>query len=229
MQRFWSYIAVQLGKHAIWVTVIGLLVTIGLGLGITQLEFATGQDSYLNTNEQVYKDNVVYQRLFGGQAMLTVIRMDPGHTVDELFTGDGAQQLKDFHDTLTRSGKVEAVVSPLTILRFSDSLVSSPDGNPTNSPAAKALLAAQAKETPGSPAAAARAKDSVETLQRLTAIPAAERTFDNPEWVKFLLYNNEGHVRKALNSVFLDKNTAQIATPPSPASASHRGRGRGVR
>ena len=62
MQRFWSYIAVQLGKHAIWVTVIGLLVTIGLGLGITQLEFATGQDSYLNKNDQVYKDNVAYQR-----------------------------------------------------------------------------------------------------------------------------------------------------------------------
>jgi predicted RND superfamily exporter protein len=104
MQRFWSYIAVQLGKHAIWVTAVGLLVTIALGLGITQLEFATGQDSYLNTDEQVDKDNVVYQRLFGGQAMLTVIRMDPGHTVDELFVGDGAQQLKDFHDTLTRSG-----------------------------------------------------------------------------------------------------------------------------
>jgi len=123
MQRFWSYIAVQLGKHAIWVTVIGLLVTIGLGLGITQLDFATGQDSYLNTNEQVYKDNVVYQRLFGGQAMLTVIRMDAGHTVDELFTGDGAEQFQHFSDTLKRSGKVEAVVSPLTILRFSDSLL----------------------------------------------------------------------------------------------------------
>ena len=52
MQRFWSYIAVQLGKHAIWVTVIGLMVTIGLGLGITQLNFATGQDSYLNTNDR---------------------------------------------------------------------------------------------------------------------------------------------------------------------------------
>ena len=35
---------------------------------------------------------------------------------------------------------------PLTILQFSDSLVSSPDGNPTNSVAGKALLAAQAKE-----------------------------------------------------------------------------------
>jgi hydrophobe/amphiphile efflux-3 (HAE3) family protein len=225
MQRFWSYIAVQLGKHAIWVTVVGVLVTIGLGLGITQLDFATGQDSYLNSNSQVYKDNVVYQRLFGGEAMLTVIRMAPGHTVDELFTGDGQQQLQKFAGTLERSGKVESVVSPLTILKFDDALVSSPDGNPTDSVAGKALLAAQAKEKPGSPAAAARAKDSIDTLGRLTAIPAAERTFDNPEWVKFLLYNNEGEVRKALRSVFIDKNTAQIVTRlPGNASIEQEGK-----
>jgi hydrophobe/amphiphile efflux-3 (HAE3) family protein len=225
MQRFWSYIAVQLGKHAIWVTVIGLLVTIGLGLGITQLKFATGQDSYLNRDSQVYKDNVVYQRLFGGQAMLTVIRMDPGHTVDELFTGDGAQQMQHFHDTLRRSGKVESVVSPLTILRFSDSLVSSPDGNPADSVAAKALLAAQAKEQPGSEAAAARTGDAVKTLQRLSAVPEAERTFDNPEWVKFLLYNNQGEVRKAVRSVFLDSRTAQIVTRhPGHASIEEVGK-----
>ena len=225
MQRFWSYIAVQLGKHAIWVTVVGLLVTIGLGLGISQLDFATGQDSYLNKSERVYKDNVVYQRLFGGQAMLTVISMKPGHTIDELFTGDGAQQLKDFHDTLTASGEVEAVVSPLTILRFSDSLVRSPDGNPINSVAAKALLAAQAKEKPGSSGASARAKDSVATLGRLSAIPEAERTLDNPEWVKFLLYNNEGKVRKALASVFLNDHTAQIVTRlPGNASIESEGK-----
>jgi uncharacterized protein len=225
MQRFWSYIAVQLGKHAIWVTVIGLLVTVGLGLGITQLDFATGQDSYLDKDSQVAQDNAVYQRLFGGEAMLTVIRMDPGHTVDELFTGDGAQQMKKFHDALKRSGQVESVVSPLTILRFSDSLVSSPDGNPADSVAAKALLAAQAKEQPGSEAAAARGKDAITTLQRLTAVPEAERTFDNPEWVKFLLYNNQGEVRKAVRSVFLDKQTAQIVTRlPGNASIDEEGK-----
>jgi hydrophobe/amphiphile efflux-3 (HAE3) family protein len=224
MQRFWSYIAVQLGKHAIWVTVVGLLVTVALGLGITQLDFSTGQDSYLNRDSQVYQDNVVYQRLFGGQAMLTVIRMDPGHTVDELFTGDGAQQMQEFHDTLTRSGKVESVVSPLTILRFSDSLVSSPDGNPADSVAAKALLAAQAKEEPGSAAAAARTADAVTTLQRLSAVPESERTLDNPEWVKFLLDNNEGEVRKAVRSVFLDQRTAQIVTRlPGNASIEDEG------
>src|SRR3954447_1178856 len=224
MQRFWSYIAVQLGKHAVWVTTIGLLVTVALGFGITQLKFATGQDSYLNTDERVYKDNVVYQRLFGGQAMLTVISMDRGHKVEELFSGDGAGQLKDFHDRVKASGRVESVVSPLTILRFSDSLVSSPDGNPTTSVAAKALLAAQAAEPPGSPAATARAQDSVKTLQRLSAIPAAERTLDNPEWVKFLLYNNEGEVRKALRSVFVNDHTAQIVTRlPGNASIESEG------
>jgi len=225
MQRFWSYIAVQLGKHAIWVTVVGLLVTIGLGVGITQLEFATGQDSYLNTDEQVYKDNVVYQRLFGGQAMLTVIRMEPGHTVDELFADGGGEQLQQFEDTLRRSGEVEAVVSPRTILEFDDVLVSSPDGNPVNSVAGKALLAAQAKEEPGSAAAAARAEDSVKTLERLSEIPAAERTLDNPEYVKFLLYNNEGEVRRALRSVFLDDRTAQIVTRlPGNASIEDEGK-----
>ena len=86
MQRFWSYVAVQLGKRAGVVSVVGLLITVGLGLGITKLDFATGQDSYLNKSDQVYKDNLAYQDLFGGQAMLTVISMNEGHTVDELFT-----------------------------------------------------------------------------------------------------------------------------------------------
>ena len=79
MQRFWSVLAVQLGKHAVWVTRHRRRSSPSvLGLGITQLKFATGQDSYLNKDDQVYKDNVVYQRLFGGQAMLTVITMDDG-------------------------------------------------------------------------------------------------------------------------------------------------------
>jgi len=224
MQRFWSYIAVQLGKHAYWVTGIGLIVTILLGLGITQLQFATGQDSYLNTSDQVYKDNVKYQDLFGGEAMLTVIQVPKGHTIDEIFTADGVKQFEDFTKTVQSSGKVDAVVSPLTALQYSDALVQSPSGSPTDSVAGKALLAAQAKEPPGSAAATARLQDSIATLQRFEAIPAADRTFSNPEWVKFLLYNNDGKVRKSLNSVFVDDRTAQIVTRlPGNASLDKEG------
>src|SRR6476659_9036336 len=66
VRKFWGALAVQLGKRAGLVSIAGLLITVGLGLGITQLKFATGQDSYLNKGDQVYKDNVQYQGLFGG-------------------------------------------------------------------------------------------------------------------------------------------------------------------
>src|SRR5687768_4828141 len=53
VQRFWSYLGLELGKRAGLVSVVGLVITVVLGLGITQLEFATGQDSYLNKDEEV--------------------------------------------------------------------------------------------------------------------------------------------------------------------------------
>src|SRR3954447_6314580 len=106
MQRFWSHLAVQLGKHAVWVSVIGLVVTVILGAGITRLEFATGQDSYLNRGDQVAQDNLVYQDLFGGQAMLTVITMDHGKTIDQLFTPEAVAQLERFSKRLDAGGRV---------------------------------------------------------------------------------------------------------------------------
>jgi len=211
VQRFWSYVAVQLGKRAGAVSIVGLLITVGLGLGIAKLDFATGQDSYLNKSDQVFKDNVAYQDLFGGQAMLTVITMDQGHTVDELFSSASKRALfTTLHDDLTNTGKYQGVITPLSIMDFSQNLVTSADGNPLDSVAAKATLGAQAKETKGTPQAAARDADFQKTTARLLAIPADKQNFDNPEWVKFLLYDNTGHVRKALLSFFPDEHHAQV-------------------
>jgi hydrophobe/amphiphile efflux-3 (HAE3) family protein len=204
VQRFWSWLAVSLAKHAVIVTIVGVLITVVLAMGIPKLEFATGQDSYLNKSDQVYKDNVAYQDLFGGQAMLTVITMDPGHTVDELFDEAGRQQMTAYHDDLRAAG-LKSVITPLTIMEFSDDLVASPGGDPTQGVAGQALLAAQAADP-----SEARAQDNIATIQRLGAIPADQRTFDNPEWVKFLLYDNQGNVRRALNSFILDPTHAQI-------------------
>ncbi|HEX2381840.1 MAG TPA: MMPL family transporter [Acidimicrobiales bacterium] len=212
MYRFWSRLAVELGKRAGLVSVIGLLVTLILGLGITRLDFATGQDSYLNKSDQVYKDNVAYQALFGGQAMLTVITMDPGHTIDELFTAENRQQFTQMHETLAATGDYQGIITPVTVMEFSDSLVQSPDGNPATSVAGKATLTALGKETAGSPQAQARNDDNAQTLTRLTAIPFEQRTLDNPEWVKFLLYDNTGEIRKPLRSFFPDSTHAQVIT-----------------
>jgi len=87
--------------------VVGGLLTVGLGFGTTKLKFSTDQSNYLNKSDQIYKDNVAYQKLFGGEAMLTLVTMDPGHTVAELFTaGDIASfnRLRYELDDRTRTG-----------------------------------------------------------------------------------------------------------------------------
>ena len=86
MDKFWAWLGLNLGKHWIAVLLVGGLMTVGLGFGATKLKFSTDQSNYLNKSDQVYKDNVAYQNLFGGEAMVTLVTMDPGHTVGELFT-----------------------------------------------------------------------------------------------------------------------------------------------
>jgi uncharacterized protein len=146
VERFWRFLAVGLGKHAGLVSVIGLLVTLILGFGITRLEFSTGQDSYLNKSDTVYKDNVKYQRLFGGQAMLTLVSMDKGHTVSELFTPENQAKWRALEDKVAKGKGIVGVISPRTLMEFSDSLVQSPSGDPTQSVAGRALLDATTRD-----------------------------------------------------------------------------------
>jgi hydrophobe/amphiphile efflux-3 (HAE3) family protein len=214
MQRFWSWMAVNLGRHAGMVAAIGLVFTVALGFGITKLEFATGQDSYLNKNDVVYKDNIAYQELFGGQAMLSVISMRDGAKIDSIFTPEGIATMEKVAQDLRDSGQVLGVISPVTALEFSASLVTSADGNPFNAVAAKALVNAQkvAEAEGDMVSAAARTADLGITTQRLLAVPVEKQTLDNPEWVKFLLYDNAGEVRLALRPFFPDDTHAQMIT-----------------
>ena len=211
MERFWRFIAVELGRRVGLVSVIGLLVTLILGFGITRLEFSTGQDSYLNKSDTVYKDNVAYQGLFGGQAMLTLVTMDKGHTVNELFTPENQAKWRAVEDELGKGKGIVGVISPRTIMEFSDSLVQSPSGDPTQSVAGRALLNATARD-PSPESQAARNADAGTTLQRLNAVPQAQRTLDNPAWVDFLLHNNQGEIRKALRTFIIDDTHAQMVT-----------------
>ena len=182
MQRFWSWLAVELGKRAGLVALVGLILTLVLGFGITRLEFATGQDSYLNKDDEVYIENVAYQDLFGGQAMLGLITMDDGHTIDELFDADGITQFRSLHDDLMADDAYVSVITPLTVLEYTDTLVqgATPGGDPTRGIAGTITLRALAAAEPGSDEATARQEDSVRTLERAGEIPPDERTIDNP-------------------------------------------------
>jgi hydrophobe/amphiphile efflux-3 (HAE3) family protein len=216
MQRFWSNLAVQLGKRAGLVTAVGLVVTLFMGVGITQLRFATGQDSYLNRDDAVAIDNVEYQRLFGGQAMLSVISLRDGARVESLFDRDGRARMQRFAERLeVGAGRpVLSVITPLTALEFSDRLVASPDGDLTRSIAGGALLRAlsAAQQAGDTASVTARTEDATATLERVSAIPVGERTLDNADWVRFLLYDNQGSIRVALRPFFPNPTTALAIT-----------------
>ena len=215
--RVWSWLAVNLGKRAGAVTLVGLIITMGLGYGITRLEFATGQDSYLNADEQVYEDNVAYQELFGGQAMISVITMDDGVYVDQLFSPENLATQESVAEDIRSVPGVQGLIDPIEALEFSTALVTSEDGNPFNAVAAQALTHAEevAAEEGDTASVEARQAAVAETAERLLA--AGEPSLDNPEWVKFLLYQEQnpeggGEIRKALEPFFPDDRHALAIT-----------------
>jgi hydrophobe/amphiphile efflux-3 (HAE3) family protein len=216
--RFWSWLAVYLGKHAGLVALVGLLLTLVLGYGTTKLEFATGQDSYLNTDDQIYIDNVEYQDLFGGQAMLVMLKAPEGTTIDEAMTPANLAELDRIAGELkARPDLVKSVVSPLTALQWSENLLArQPNGEPSSSPldsAAGVATLHALEDEPSEEGKELRLADSGVTLARFDEVPTDQRSLeaaDNAAWVDFLLYDNQGGIRLAQQAVFPDPQHALI-------------------
>ncbi|MCK9893214.1 RND family transporter [Frankia sp. AgB32] len=199
------------GRRPAVVALVMLLVTLGLGFGLTRLEFTTSQDNYLDSGSRIARDNVEYQSLFGGEAMITLFTVAPGSHSTDLFTTRNVKQFQDLQKKLDADPRIESVVTPLTALEFTDNLVRGQGGNALSSPAAGILLRAQSRD-PDKASAQRRLADSLRTLQRINAVPAARRTLDNPAWVDVLLHDNTGAVRRSLEPFFPTTSTAQMVT-----------------
>ena len=221
MRKFWASAGVQLGKHATKVAIVVVVVSIALAaFGLPRLEFGTSQDSYLNDDDPIAIDNEQYQSLFGGQAMVSLFTAQDDRTVVDLFTPENVRELAAIEEELRATGRFEAVISPLTALRFTQNLVTPRDpesgellldaadepqfagpSDVVTSAAGEILLRASAREEDEA-AAGARDADSVVTLERLGEALADGATFESPDWVRFLLVDNTGNIRKALRPFF---------------------------
>lgn len=190
MRRFWNAVARVTGRRSGLVLGVVAAVAIVLAGGLPRLDFATGQDSYLNDDDQIAIDNEEYQRLFGGQAMLVLFTAEQGGTVLDLLAGENLAQLTEVTDELRSGPGVQNVVSPLTALEFTDALV---EGG-TAGAAGQIITRAISRESEeGRPEAAdARLADAQVTLARSGAVPPEQQTLDNPRWIEFLLFDNTG-------------------------------------
>ena len=182
MEKVWRSIGRVVSRRTMAVLGVVLLVTVGLGFGLNKLDFATGQDSYVDPGSKVAKDNARYQSLFGGENMVALFTVPEGKTVVDLFTPANVAQLAEVEKELGGSAAVLSVVSPVTLLTWSQDLLTSG--------VASEILARTIEREPDPEAKALRQQDALITTLRLGA--AGEQTFDNPDWVKFLVFGNDG-------------------------------------
>lgn len=228
MKRFWGWLALSAGKRAGTVAIVGLLITLILGIGVTRLEFATSQSSYLNKSDKIYQDDHAYEQLFGGQAMIVMFTMTDGATVDQLFTPENTAKMKALRDELNAGAEahqIQNTIDPLLSLEYSNALITekwvpgengregtAEDADVTQSTAGTALLHALAAD-PTAAGRKARGEDSATTLARVGSVQGP-KTLANPAWVEFLLYDNQGtdkgRIRRALTTFFPDRHHAEM-------------------
>jgi hydrophobe/amphiphile efflux-3 (HAE3) family protein len=204
VRRAWSWLGLNLGRHAGLVSVIGLAITLLLGLGLAQLKFVTSNASYLNANDQAQVENQHYESLFGGDPMVTMFTMAPGTTIDNLFTNSNVAEFESVQRQLKADPSVFSAITPLDAVNLSGTLSYSADGNPTDSMAGKLLVSAFERD-PSPAGKAIRQKDIVTLATAEAAIPASQRVLSNPAWVHFLTHNTDGSMR-ASSLAFLPNN-----------------------
>ena len=185
MESFWRWLGVALGKY--WKVVVAavVLITVVLGLGGRNIDFATGQDSYLNPDSQIAIDNVAFQDDFGGETVILLFTSTDGSDVSQLYEGANLAELERITAELQTVDGAYAVVTPLTSLQFSANLLS----GGASSVGSRALLSALSRDEAG---ADARQADVTVSLARLGAIDEAERVIGNPAYNQLLIYDNTG-------------------------------------
>jgi hypothetical protein len=218
MEKLWRSIGRVVSRRTL-VTLLVVVVVSGLfAVGLGRLDFATGQDSYIESTSTVAKDNHRYQSLFGGESMVVLFTVPEGKNLVDLFTPGNVAKLNDVQAALAKSAAVQSVVSPVTLLQWTQDLIVKG--------AASEILARTIQREPVAEAKALRQTDAMVTTLRLGA--AGKQTFDNPVWVKFLVFGNDGFsldakgklvsppdstlvVRKALRAFLPDPRHAVLA------------------
>ncbi len=213
MEQFWRSSGVALGKHWKLVILSMVAITAVLLIGLTQLEFATGQDSYLNDDSQVAIDNVAFQGEFGGETLVMLFSADDNTNITDLFVGNNLAELERITAELEGIPQASSTITPLIAMQFSDALVKGPGRD--------ALISASLRD-PDPAGQEARNDDIQVGLARLGAVDS--QSIGDPGWMEVLIFGNDNFsvtdgelsapsdqnraIRLSLAGVFPDQKTA---------------------
>ncbi|HEY4608178.1 MAG TPA: MMPL family transporter, partial [Ilumatobacteraceae bacterium] len=204
MANFWRSVGRWLSEHTLLTIGVVVVITIALGIGLQKLDFSTGQSSYIDPNSQVAKDNERYQDLFGGENMVVLFTVDEGRSVVDLFTPSNISQMQIVEQEMSTSDAIQSVVSPLTVLQWTEDLITKGVGSE--------IVARTIQREPDPKKVAIRQQDATITTLRLGA--AGQQDFGNPDWVKYLIFGNDGFSIDAQNKLVSPPDSDLVVRKP---------------
>ena len=232
MRRFWGWLGLNLGKRAGLVAVLGLLVTIAFGYGVTTLRFTTTNADYLNPKDPAWLANVAYEKAFGGDPMAVMFTMDQGKTVDDFFTPANQAEMVKVGSQLQADPWVYSEVTPLDAMKLSNLLLAIPPGGSIlDAPAAK-MLEQAVRSDPSKASQAKRFAYLQAEGQGESSFTPDQQIFSNPKWMHFLLHEPNGKIRAAVQTfvpnsqhmllaVYLKGNISVNEEATAAASVTH--------
>jgi len=222
MSRVWERAGSTIRKRLALVAVVALVGTVALAFGLPMLAFRTSQDTMVSPSSQVYRNDVLYQGLFGGEVMVVIYHGD----VRQLFSPANRAALAKLDDQLGARSDIHAVVSPLDAANFAAAqlpiapgLALAALGRDQAAAAAAAIRqsAASGGDATAQTAASAAARAAVAAAfaartgpdgTRLAA--AGTRSLDNPKFLDFVLFDAHGNIRPSLTGVLPDSDNALL-------------------
>jgi uncharacterized protein len=201
------------GRRAPVVLVCGLVATAALTAGLTRLTFRSSNDTLVSTGSQVYKDDLRYERAFGGQVMLVLYAGDARQL---LLDPANRAALDDLERRVSALPHIHAVITPLDAVRYemadlrvAPALSVAALSRDQEAAARAALAAGRSPDQARRDVAAAFAARTADDSTRLAA--AGPQTLDNPRFVDFLLFDGGGRIRTSLRGVFPDARHGLVA------------------
>lgn len=212
-------------RHALALIALTVCASIVLSFGIPRLKFRTGQDTLLDPQSKIARDNARYQAQFGGDPMLVLFSTsaDDGD-IRQLFTPANQTALRRLKTDLDASGNYDSVLTPLLIVEFARTkieqrMLTEPQKLAEDERAASAAATADAAARGDSPeqqaAAATAAKQRVDDQFNVAFgadatrfLGVGDRSLDNPRFVEFILFDASGNLRPELAGIFPDTQHA---------------------
>jgi hydrophobe/amphiphile efflux-3 (HAE3) family protein len=222
MKRMTEALARFVLRYSWWLLLTVVLISGAIIPGATMLTPDSGFNSLVSSSSEISRDNVRYEAKFGGDPITILLEGD----LDAIFSTANLAVLNEFEQQFSADGRYLYIISPLTVFRaaidqanqqrqaFQQYLALAQEAAAAAArDAAAAMGLSEAEQEQAAQQAAADVlaefQPQIAEMQRI-----GEPALDNPLFIAAVLYDSQGQVSPAMQSLIPDGNHALVLVTP---------------